>query len=295
MTLGVASGLLAGGGAFVFLEGLDVMTSGRDTWSWLLWLLPAVGLMWGVVHQRLSTHDSLARATGGTSVVINEARRPHQGISPWQAPLVLVGTWAAHLTGASVGREGVGLQLSASLSEHVARWGRLDRDQRRVLLVGAIAGGFGAVFGVPWAGAVFALEVVGRPRRPLACVVVALIASFIGDQVVRRLGHAHAIWPTLRPGVDLGLALRVAGLGVLTAMTAWCFVTGVERLRSLWTRVIGVGALRPAVGGAATVALALVWGREYLGLSLPLLEAAVTGSDSTWTVPLLKVVFTVVA
>lgn len=295
LTLGVTSGLLAGLGAFVFLEGLDAVTTGRDRWSWLVWCLPVVGLMWGALHQRLSAHDSLARATGGTSIVITEARRPDRGLSPWQAPLVLVGTWAAHLTGASVGREGVGLQLSASLSEHVARWWRLNRNQRRVLLVGAVAGGFGAVFGVPWAGAVFALEVVGRPRRRPAFIVVAAVASFTGDQVVRRLGHRHSLWPTMRPGVDVALVARLVVLGAVMAVAAWCFVTAVEHLRSLGSRFIGASALRPAVGGVATVALALLWGRDYLGLSLPLLETAVAGSDTAWTVPLLKAVFTVVA
>lgn len=294
-TLGLASGLLAGLGAFVFLEGLDTATAAREVRPWLLWCLPVVGLIWGALHQRLSAYDSVAHATGGTSIVITEARRPDRGISPWQAPLVLVGTWAAHLTGASVGREGVGLQLSASLSEHVARWWRLNRDQRRVLLVGAVAGGFGAVFGVPWAGAVFALEVVGRPRRRPAFIVVALIASFTGDQVVTRLGHGHTSWPSLRPGTDVALAARLVALGAVMAAAAWCFVTAVEHLRSLGSRLLRIGALRPAMGGVATVALALLWGREYLGLSLPLLEAAVAGSTTVWTVPLLKAVFTVVA
>ncbi len=292
---GGAAGVLAGAGAFVFLEVLDVVTRTRGNHPWLLWLLPFVGLAWGLLQHHSHHHDEWSRAMRGTAVVIAEARRPDRGVSTWQAPLVLVGTWAAHLSGASVGREGVGLQVSASLSEHLARWTRMDRDTRRLLLVAAIAGGFGAVFAVPWAGALFALEVAGRPKWRPTRLMASVVASFTGHEVVQRLGHRHSTWTTLSPGVDAALILRAVALGLTFALTGWMFVTALERTRAMSSRLIGVTFLRPAAGGAATVGLAVLFGRDHLGLSLPLLEAALEGSPETFGVPLLKALFTVVA
>jgi len=289
------SGVLAGCGAFVFLEVLDLMTNTRVDHGWLLWLLPVTGAVWGAVQWLSRRHDEFARALHGTTLVITESRDPQHGVSRWQAPVVLLGTWAAHLTGASVGREGVGLQVSASLSEHLARMFRLDRSDRRTLLVAAIAGGFASVFAVPWAGAIFALEVVGRPRAQLTRLVAAVTAAITGNWVVHGLGHQHTTWPRLATGFDPGAAVRLMVLGVCLAGAAWVFVSGVDALRSVADRFGTHPVLRPALGGGATVLLAMLWGRDHLGLSLPLLDAALTATETSVTVPALKALFTIVA
>jgi H+/Cl- antiporter ClcA len=52
---------------------------------------------------------------------------------------------------------------------------------------------------------------------------------------------------------------------------------------------------RPVVGGVATLALMALFGRDYLGLSSPLLAEAFTGTHVDWWVPLLKLLFTAIA
>lgn len=293
--LGMLSGLLAGCGAFVFLEVLDLVTNTRVDHGWLLWLLPVTGAAWGAVQWQSRRHAEFTRALGGTNAVIAEARDPQHGVSRWQAPIVLLGTWAAHLTGASVGREGVGLQVSASLSEHMARLFRLDRSDRRTLVVAAIAGGFASVFAVPWAGAIFALEVSGRPRVRPTRLVAAVTAAFTGNWVVHRLGHQHTVWPRVDAESDLGTAVRMVVLGMCLAGAAWVFVTGVDALKALADRFGTHPVLRPTLGGSATVLLAMLWGHDYLGLSLPVLDAALTATAASFMIPALKAVFTIVA
>ena len=55
-----------------------------------------------------------------------------------------------------------------------------------------------------------------------------------------------------------------------------------------WSRSLRVRLLAVTLAGVAVV------GRNYLGLSLPLVEHALVGQDTTWTVPALKLAFTAI-
>lgn len=161
VVLGAVAGGLAGVSSFVFLEGLDRVTSVRLHHSWLVYLLSAAGLVVGLAYHHLG-----GRSAGGNSLLIDQIHEPSGWVPRRMAPLVLAGTWVTHLFGGSAGREGTALQMSGSLNDALARMLRLGDEDRQVLLIAALSGGFGAVFGVPLAGAVFAVEVqsIGRVR-----------------------------------------------------------------------------------------------------------------------------------
>jgi H+/Cl- antiporter ClcA len=287
--LAVLSGCLAGVSSYAFLELLDRVTRTRLQHSWLLWMLPILGVVVGVVYHRFG-----GRAVGGTGLVVREARVLQQGVPARMAPLILGGTLLGHLGGASVGREGTALQLSASLTDGAAHRVGLDEGARRVLLPAAIAGGFGAVFGVPVAGVVFAVTVAAA-FTPLV-VVACVIAAVVGDAVVGWLGHDHVSWPQVA-AVDwsAALGLRLALLGLVCGVCARLFVVATGLIRRHVSALTERSWLRPAIGGVATLGLVALVGRDHLGLSLPLIGDAFSGTASSWTTPLLKLLFTAVA
>lgn len=296
--LGAVSGALAGLGAWVFLEALDIVTAWRVDHPWLIATLPLIGLVIGTVAHRLG-----GRANGGTALVVGEARDYTTGVPARLAPMALGGTLLGHLGGASVGREGTALQISGSLTDTAARAARLPAQTRQVLMRAALAGGFAAVFGVPFTGVVFAWEVsrtAGRARRRIALLSAAVPAAVVGHTVVVGLGHEH----TARPAFDLSFGgstpLRLAALAIALGVAARVFIATVARLRRIVGRRVPVAALRPALGGAVTVALALLLGigstgTDVLGLSLPLLDSAVGGTAPDAWIPWLKVLVTVIA
>ncbi len=164
VALGAASGVLAGLACWAFLTALDEATSLRLAHGWLVGLLPVIGLAVGLAYHRVG-----GRAGEGNALLLDQIHDPTDWVPRRMAPLVGVGTVVAHLGGASVGREGTALQLSGSLTDALSRRLGLRGDDRRTLLVAALGGGFGAVFGVPLAGAVFGLEVQRlswHPRTP---------------------------------------------------------------------------------------------------------------------------------
>ena len=138
------------------------------------------------------------RSSQGNALLIDQIHEPTAWVPRRMAPFVLVGTWITHLFGGSAGREGTALQMSGSLSDAVARVLRLPNDGRVLLLLASLAGGFGAVFGVPLAGAVFAMEVPALGRVRYEAIVPTLTAAIVGDLVVGGLGYEHALRPAAR-------------------------------------------------------------------------------------------------
>ena len=291
--LGALVGVLAGLSSAAFLESLRWATETRVEHPNLLFALPLVGLASGLAY-----HYAGGRAGGGNSLIIEEIHAPTAWVPRRMAPMTFVFTVLAHLFGASVGREGTAIQMSGSLTDAVSRGLRLGTADRRQLLIAAIAGGFGAVFGVPLAGAVFALEVQAAGRTRYDAIVPALAASVVGDLVVRALDVAHLPVPTL-PEVDVTglLVAKVALAGVAFGATALVFAELTHGLKQVMAMAVHWAPLRPLLGGIALLALTgLVGSREHLGLSLPLITGALAGGAGIAAGAfLLKLLFTAVS
>lgn len=151
--------------------------------------------------------------------------------------------------------------MAGSLTDWFARVTRLPATDRRLLLIAALAGGFGAVFGVPLTGVVFALEVQRVGRLRFQAVVPAIAAPFVG-------------------GIDLSAALvgKVAVAGLAFGLLALLFTALTHGIRRLFGRWPIWPPLRPFLGAVVVVVLTVTVGnRDYNGLSIPLMTAALAG------------------
>ena len=289
--LGSLVGVLAGLSSAAFLLSLDWATEAFFEHPNLLYALPLAGLGIGLAY-----HYGGGRAVEGNNLIIDEIHEPTEWVPRRMAPMVLVGTVATHLFGGSVGREGTAIQMSGSLTDVATRLLRLDRDDRRIMLVAAIAGGFGAVFGVPLAGAVFALEVQSIGRLRYEALVPCLVASVVGDMVVLGLGVEHELMPHLGDiELDAVLLGKVALAGVAFGLLGTAFTVATHLVKRVAARFISWSPARPLVGGVVVVAMTLAVGdRIYNGLSTGLVELSFFGGPvPTWAF-LGKLVFTAV-
>jgi H+/Cl- antiporter ClcA len=290
IVLGALSGVLAGLSSWVFLRGLERVTRFReDGRQWLVYLLPLAGLGMGAAYHYLG-----GRAREGNNLLLDEIHEPTEWVPRRMAPLVLVGTWGSHLFGASVGREGTALQMSGSLTDAMSRVLRLSPADRRVMLITALAGGFGAVFGVPVAGAVFALEVQGIGRMRLEPIVPALVAAVVGDRMLIALGYHHVPYALIALHVTPWLLVRVAVAGLAFGLCAAAFSHGTYAIRSWMNTHVTWMPARPLMGGIVMIGLVTVFGHSYQGLSLPYLARALEGDHLSFAVFALKMLFTAV-
>jgi len=290
VVLGGVSGVLAGLSGWVFLTVLDRVTSLRTDHDWLYLLLPVGGLVLAAMY-----HYGGGRARGGNPLIIEQIHEPTEWLPRRMAPLILVGTWGSQLVGASVGREGTALQMAGGLTDTFARLIRLRAHDRRTLLVAAIAGGFGAVFGVPVAGAVFALEVQSLGRVRYEAIVPAITASVVGDQIVRALGYDHTVYGVLQPSVDWLLILKLIVAGVVFGLAGAAFIELTDLIKRTMTRYVSWPPARAFIGGLALMGLTAWVGHDYLGMSLPLIDRALEGDALSFAAFALKILFTAIS
>ena len=303
---GVGVGILSGTAASLFLRGLDWVTATRMTHSWLLFLLPVGGAAVSYLYKRYGS-----QSIKGNNLIIeqiqselNVQRAEKQGILSPQpepvavplrmAPLVLLGTWITHLLGGSAGREGTAVQLGGSLADSYGRLLRVNRKDRSLLLICGIAGGFSSVFGTPLAGAVFGIEVIAIGLLRYQAIIPALIASFSGHLITTELwGVQHHHYEIgLIPAFSWLLLLKIATASILFGLTSRLFSGLTRTFKQGFSRLFQNVMLKSAVGGILIIVLTYMLGtREYLGLSLPLLEQAF-GGEAAPLAFLWKLVFT---
>ncbi|MFT4001147.1 MAG: DUF190 domain-containing protein [Rhizobium sp.] len=286
----------------LFLWALDRATETRFEYPFLLFALPVAGFFIALVYHWIGRS-----AEGGNNLIVDQIHEPGAGVPLRMAPLILVSTVLTHLFGGSAGREGTAVQLGGSLASAVGKAFRLDSSEIRLMLMAGIAAGFGAVFGTPIAGAVFALEVLTVGRIQYEALIPCLIAAVTGDWVCHLWGIHHVAYPIAFGSgapfeLDIKLFAEVAVAGIAFGLIGQIFAETSHGLQTLWKRLFPFAPFRPVVGGLLVIGLVYALGtRSYLGLGVwspnpadPTILGFFDPSRADYWSWLLKLVFTVI-
>ena len=102
-------------------------------------------------------------------------------------PLVMIGTWLTHLFGGSAGREGVAVQIGATLSHAIGRKFKFPENGRLMLVIG-MAAGFGGLFQTPLSATFFAIEVIVIGKMDYEALLPALASAYTAAFTSHSLG-----------------------------------------------------------------------------------------------------------
>ncbi len=208
---------LAGSVSAAFARSLDLATAVRFAHPAWLFAAPAIAILTTAVY-RLRP-DQSAR---GNDLVFERINQQNGGVPQRMAPLIFFTSTAAHLCGASVGREGAAVQIAGGLAAFLQRLFRLSPRYQRPLLLSGVAAGFGAIFGTPLAAAVFAIEGPSPKHWRLRFLPLSLLAGFAGDAACRAWGTHHAAYPAFPPDWSGFLQpLFVAALLLMSLCSGW--------------------------------------------------------------------------
>jgi H+/Cl- antiporter ClcA len=259
-----------------FLWLLEVVTNLRWQYEWLTWLLPFAGVLIVWLYKTFGENSDK-----GNNLIIDAIHNPSTMVTFRMMPLVLLTTIITHLFGGSAGREGTAVQMGGSTADLWSKWLKLKPTDKRVLLLCGMSAGFGAVFGTPVTGAVFALEVIAIGSIKFDALLPCLLAGIVADITCAACGihHTHYSIASIENAVikiggffltvDILLILKVALAGCLFGLAAALFANTTHFIKQKTNQYIKQPLLVPMVGGALVIGISYALGTfDYMGLGV---------------------------
>ncbi len=283
--VGAACGLV--GTAFSVC--ISKATRWREQLPWLLYLLPAGGLLIAALYHWMKQPLTLGVDKLFTAI------RGHGDVPLAMAPLIFLGTFITHLCGGSAGREGAALQLGGTLGNRIGGLLRVHENERDTMTLIGMGALFSALFGTPITAILFVMEVLALGHMSYATFVPCIMASMTsyGVSQLLHMKPEHYILSGVPP-LNLHAVLMVAILAVLCAILSIGFCELMHFSGKFMKKVLKNDYLRAAAGGAAIILLTLLVGtRDYNGAGAAVIERAVSGSARPQDF-LLKLLFTAI-
>ncbi len=280
------TGALCGLVGALFYNGVAKATELREENPFLLYLLPAAGLL--IVY----CYRTLKQEGNNTDTVI-EAAREGTRLRIELLPSIFLGTILTHLCGGSSGREGAALQIGGDIGNHIGALFRLDRDEMRVATMAGMAAFFSAIFGTPLTAAVFVMLFINVGSYMEMAFLPCYIASLIAIWLSEMFGVVPFRFPLEVPPLLAHHFLRVMVLAALAGLVSVLFVQVLHTTDHLYKRFFANPYIRVVAGALIVIALTKITGTtDYNGAGGGIIRAAVVDGQARPEAFLLKILFT---
>jgi H+/Cl- antiporter ClcA len=269
-----AGAILVGLVALLFADLANEVIAIFKGWVARIWWLPLILTPLGVAAIAIATRRFTPEGKGsGIPQVIAASEQPEESLETLISLRVgfakLLMTAAGLLAGASVGREGPTVQVSAAVMARVHRLFRVPITSGVIIAGGAA--GVAAAFNTPLAGVAFAIEELASSFEQSVALLV-MTAILIGGIVSLGIAGDYVYFGTMPETLRLGRTLIVAPVaGVVGGLSGGLFARLVLALTYNRQRYLGPLAKRPVLWALLCgIAIAMIgiltgltWGTGY--------------------------------
>ncbi|PNY21623.1 H(+)/Cl(-) exchange transporter ClcA [Streptococcus parauberis] len=296
VVLALGIGLVVGALDFVFGSVLLLVSDFRtEHLTILLPFLAGAGLLTVFLYHKFG-----GKASKGMSLIFLVSQGKEKEIPLVLIPLIMFSTWMTHLFGGSAGREGVAVQLGATVSHYCHSWLKVENSSRIFLAIG-MAAGFAGLFQTPLAAIFFAFEVLAMTHFAFfALFIPVAVAAYTASTISHALGlekfsfiikETVALSPIMIGKlVLLGLIFGLAGnLFAYTLGKAKTFFS--EKLSNPYQKVLVLGIV-------VTVLVFVLHSGRYSGLGTNLINMSFSGEtiySYDWFLKVMLTVLTIAA
>ncbi len=313
-------GLAVGSAISALSLSIGWASSARENHPLLLFFIPAGALLTALLYAKVGPYlkDGASQVIQMINLGIIDIAHPstmgfkqdsqshYSKISTKMAPLLFVNTFITHLVGASGGKEGVGVQIGASIGANLNRLERylfyrtnagLDMKQQGIWLISGAGAAFGALFNAPVAGTLFGLQ-FSSPRENRTDALIPCLVSSVTACLLSQALKVHTFRTLAVETFPLTLK-TLASLSVLAiafGLFSRLFCLVVNHTKNLFARIKRSLLLRALVASsclliASLIIYACTGSFQYNGLSTDLIAQAQQGTTGL-AAPFLKLLLT---
>ena len=272
--LAIPTGLICGLVGTLFHLSVERVTELRADQPWLLFLLPAAGLLITALYKATKCEGV------GTNNVIR-AVQSGEPVSILLVPAIFLGTVLTHLCGGSAGREGAALQMGGSIGWNVGTLLHLKDHDRRTATISGMAAFFSALFGTPLTAALFAMMVEDVGLTFTSAFVPAFTSALIAYGCSLAFGIAPTHFAITAPELTVWTAFLVILLGFACAAVSRLFCGLLHFMEHKVPQLLPNPWLRVFVGSVAVIAFSYLFGvGRYNGAGMGVITAAVEQGEA---------------
>ena len=257
-----------------FLIALDFVTIWRTDHIWVVNFLPLIGLGIGYAYHYFGTAvqkgNDLILETHQAAESTNTTNSSIKPIPLLMAPLVFISSLLTHLGGGSAGREGTAVQIGGAIADQFTSIFKLSSAERKTILIMGVSAGFAAVFGTPFAAAIFALEIMSFRKVKFENIIPSFAAAFGAHYICLAWMVKHTVYSIdIIPSITASTISWTMLAGLIFGLAALLFIYTGKFFEALFSK-IKFEPMRPFIGGII-IALFIVVANstKYIGLGIP--------------------------
>lgn len=234
------------------------ITVAMHVWPWIFWplLVGAGGVLAGFfLRYAVSIEQQQTVKTDYLEVINARLDAVPTRTSLFRA----LSSIASIGSGASIGKEGPMVQLSALCGSVLGRWMPASLNLKNSDVVAmAAAAGLSSVYHAPLASAIFVAE-IAFGISALQRLIPLVIASSVAVMTMWSLGFRNALYPLADASfqMDVSSLLVTVAIGLAAGLAGWLLIKLIARSKALFGHIRSL-PLRLGAGGLAVGLLALI-------------------------------------